>query len=631
MGSTRIINVQKNDSFDDVFDFFRNIDAKEIIFIFPKGSKIAKHKGHFQLIKEEAEKTGKLISVMTSDPEVIRQASDFGIQLLNSGTSSSTPRPAKHFSDNDDKENDWQPITDEDKYSIDSGDDPDDRDSEIEIDSEEESDKTETEEISAGSGNNDMPIAELAAAGVRFNAGRTMMDVIRPRPGRNLSVKEEVDDTFDINISRQVVGGRSAEKDITKVWEHWGQRDRYDHDPGSPGGQYGEKLKSARNNKLIWTVLTGTVLILILFIYGTLAKATVIIRLRQESVSFQLKITASSAIASVNEEFNRIPGQLFSVQKEESGEFPVTGNRNIVQKASGRITIYSKNPAAQRLVATTRFESPRGLVFRISETITVPPAVKVGAEVLLGSIESAVSADKPGSEYNIGSANFTITAFKGTSKFDEFYAVSDQPMSGGQIGEAKTVTASDFSKASESLTNKLRDLILKSLRSQSGQLKIIDSAAIKFEDPVINAEIDESPRLNSLDGNGTDDLKMTIKGSAQTIGFKESDVRKLIDNFESENGGLELIDKGLSVKYLDPVYDSANKAMKFTIQVTGMAAAKIEREKIIKELLGLDESSIRIYFGGLKEVESASVALAPFWIKKIPRDAGKVRLLIKVD
>lgn len=621
MGSTRIINVQKNDSFDDVFDFFRNIDAKEIIFIFPKGSKIAKHRGHLQLLKEEAEKTGKLVSIMTSDPEVIRQASDFGIQLLNSRTSSLTSRPAKHFSDNDDKKNDWQPIADEDEYSIESGDDSADRDSEIEIDSEEESDKAKTGEISVGPGDNDIPIAELAAAGTRNNTGRTMMDVIRPHPGRNLSVKEEADDTSDINISRQVVGGRSTEKDITKVWERWGQRDGYDS----------EKLKSARNRKLIWTVLAGTVLILILFIYGALAKATVTIQLRQENVDFPLKITALSTIASVDREFNRIPGQLFSVQKEESGKFPVTGNKNIIQKAGGRITIYSKNPAAQRLVATTRFESPQGLIFRILETITVPPAVKVGAEVLLGSIESAVSADKPGSEYNIGPANFTIPAFKGSPKFDEFYAVSDQSMRGGQIGEAKTVSASDFSKASESLTNRLRDLILKSLRSQSGQLKIIDSAVIKFEDPVINAKIDESPRLNSPDGNGTDDLKMTIKGSAQTIGFKESDVRELIDNFVLKDRGLELIDKDLSVKYPDPVYDGANKAMKFTIQVTGMAAAKIEKEKIVKALLGLDEDSIRIYFGGLKEVESARVTLAPFWIKKIPRDAGKVRLLIKVD
>src|SRR3989344_1202953 len=89
MGSTKIIHVLKNDDFDEVFDLFKNAEAEEVIFIFPKGSRFAKHAQYFEAIKREADGNGCKISIMTADSVIAGYATRYGIELLR------TPEPRK--------------------------------------------------------------------------------------------------------------------------------------------------------------------------------------------------------------------------------------------------------------------------------------------------------------------------------------------------------------------------------------------------------------------------------------------------------------------------------------------------------------------------------------------------------
>ena len=42
MGLTKIINILKEDRFEDVLDTFKKAQAEEVIFIFPKNTKLAR-------------------------------------------------------------------------------------------------------------------------------------------------------------------------------------------------------------------------------------------------------------------------------------------------------------------------------------------------------------------------------------------------------------------------------------------------------------------------------------------------------------------------------------------------------------------------------------------------------------
>jgi len=590
MPSTKIINVSRDDSFEDIFNLFRETPAEEVIFIFPKGSQLARSEANFKAIKDESNTSGKEVSIMTSDPVVAELALNHGIGLLESSPSrrSESSRQVKVKSD-ENIDDDWNTVAKSD-------------------------DEVEADLIVS---RRRFQMGQSAPAG-----GRPLVDVVPEHRERHRLRVKESEDQFNIDVRNAATDenddDRTEDEDIVKVWQRKGGRVAKRPTNlrlGSIGRVFGSR-------KTVSILIASIVLIVGAVLYSTLASAKIIIRPQKQELNFQLKVTVSTQAASVNPEFNRVPGQLFSAQKEKAETFPVSGEKEVAQKAGGKITIFNKSASTQKLVATTRFESPEGLIFRVPQTITVP-AASAGASVLStpGSIESIVYADRPGPEYNIGPTKFTIPGLKGTAKFDQFYAASIDPMIGGVVGLAKVVTEADFTRALETLTKKVKNEVTQSLKKQSGELKILDSTNIEVSEPVANAKI----------GEAAESLKMSVRGSARTVAFRESDILELVRDYVAENGDLEVVEKSLSINYSDSTLDSTAKNMSFTLEARGRAAAKVNPDKVIRDIAGMNEDSIRNYFRSLKEVESARVILSPFWVKKIPRDHDKVKIEVVVD
>lgn len=623
--STKIINVLKGDSFNDVFDLFRGIEAKEVIFIFPKGSRFAKQEHHFKTIKKEADQSGKLVSVMTADPVVAQYAANNGISILQAPARSHKVNSAKaqDFSDSSKERASEAPMpqptpsyhsTHQIKRQ------PPDELPDIEPEEEHDDDEGAVAQAATYVAA-DIPDAEAILAAIRKRdialsggrgikhgraAGRPIRDIFRPSQDHNLQVKEEKEKPQELEVRHDLADDHHGE-DIAEIWAN-----RRESAKSSRGGTPRRKLKK-------WLGVLGAlgILVVILVIYSTLGSATVTIHPQRTSVNFQIRISASTLTGALDSDLNRIPGQRFTDNKEESAEVAVTGQKDVVQKASGKIMIYNKGSGAQRLVATTRFRSSEGLVFRIPATITVPAAT--GST--LGAISSEVFADKPGPDYNIGPDKFTIPGFEGTPKFNQFYAQSDKNMGGGQIGMAKVVTEADFTNTQEDLKKKLQDEIASSVKSQIGSLKILDSSVIKFGESETNAKV----------GEAADRLSMKLTASVDTIAFRESDVRQLLDSYLAKNGNLQLLDDGLKINYVNPMISDDLKSMLFAAQVSGQAVPRLDTGKIIKDISGMNEAAIRDYFRGIKEIESTRVILSPFWVKHIPKNLTKIKLHIDTN
>ena len=64
MASTKIINVLKDDQFEEILDLFKETSAKEVIFVLPKRSKAFTSEEHFIILANEALKSEKKISVL---------------------------------------------------------------------------------------------------------------------------------------------------------------------------------------------------------------------------------------------------------------------------------------------------------------------------------------------------------------------------------------------------------------------------------------------------------------------------------------------------------------------------------------------------------------------------------------
>ena len=82
MASTKIINVLKDDKFEEILDLFRNAPAKEVIFVLPKTSRAFKNEEHFIILENEAGKLGKKVSLLCSSPDINKLAKKYQFDVL---------------------------------------------------------------------------------------------------------------------------------------------------------------------------------------------------------------------------------------------------------------------------------------------------------------------------------------------------------------------------------------------------------------------------------------------------------------------------------------------------------------------------------------------------------------------
>src|SRR3989344_2246964 len=94
MGATKIINVLKDDKFEELLDIVKNADASEVVFVLPKQARAFKAEGHFVVLADEAKDSGKSISFLCSNPEINELAKKYKFDVLSTKTESTNPKMA---------------------------------------------------------------------------------------------------------------------------------------------------------------------------------------------------------------------------------------------------------------------------------------------------------------------------------------------------------------------------------------------------------------------------------------------------------------------------------------------------------------------------------------------------------
>ncbi|TSC73268.1 MAG: hypothetical protein G01um101448_832, partial [Parcubacteria group bacterium Gr01-1014_48] len=313
------------------------------------------------------------------------------------------------------------------------------------------------------------------------------------------------------------------------------------------------------SHKGIWVV----VFLAILFLYLTLAVffAGAIIRVTPRE---QQTTINGSFIAKQNPAQFELPFETMTVSAENTMSVPATGEKYLEQKASGRITIYNDyGDSPLRLIKNTRFESPSGLVYRIANSIIVPPQEKVDGVSKPGMIDAEVYADTAGAEYNLESGLFTIPGLKDTPQYSGFYAKTKTPIAGGFDGMTKVL---DVTKETEART-KLRTDLSEQLKAQAHNevpegFVFFDSAIYLEATSLLNTPTD------------TDSLVLVgEKVSLHGIIFNEAALatyiaRNTIQNFD--NGSVHIPDiKKLVVEIATDYIDKLSEADTIRMTITG--------------------------------------------------------------
>jgi hypothetical protein len=327
--------------------------------------------------------------------------------------------------------------------------------------------------------------------------------------------------------------------------------------------------------------------------------------------TYNNSVTADKSVSTINYSNNTIPAQVFVSNKNVTQLFKASGNANVSQKATGIVTIYNAySSAPQALVATTRFVTPDGKIFRLVNGVTVPGAIVTNGKIVPSSIDAPIIADKPGDSYNVSNiSKLTIPGFQGTPKYDGFYGTISSSTTNGFIGNRAVPIASDITSAKAQMTS------------------ILDSAfqtnaPATYPDNFISLDGSTSTVITQLSVNTSTDENgnFSVFGEAvfTAVGFNKNDLNNLLLSSAQSNSSVSSTFSDLNINYSNIKSDFSNGTISFTIDAKGDTEASFSKDDFINSILGKDVSTVRSIIGSLPGIANGSISEYPVWLSSIP-------------
>lgn len=438
----------------------------------------------------------------------------------------------------------------------------------------------------------------------------SLSDIV-PTRGRKLSDQEErgEDETEE-----------EEAEEIEEEFEEESLRKGMSDDRSSKRSRWSVGSSLSFKKKLV----TGLVVLIVLGFIGVFAlnkmgKAEVSIKFKEIPWQYEGTVTISAASKAVDAESLIIPGEIFTDSKNSSPSYPASGKASVEDKAIGKLTIYNAfSSVPQGLVATTRFMTPDGKIYRLDKAVTIPGAEIKDNKIVPSSIEVAVTADKAGPSYNSGAIpKLTIPGFKGTPKFDGFYGALASA-SGGFIGQRAVPTDKDITAAKAKVAEDLKNLAKSDfLSNRPVDFKIIEGSSV--------IEVGSVSVNKRTDDKGNFSVFGEVKFSA--IGFRESDLSEALIVFANrDHSGAKF--KKVDITYSNPKLDLKSGKLVVSVTVNGVLTSDFKAKEFKTSILGKKIEEIRTLTTALPWYESGRVKIWPIWLKTAPEKDSRVEVTV---
>jgi hypothetical protein len=557
------IIVDKNEGVAEVIDRILNEPDGEVSVVIPKGSTLGRSVSNFHLLKREADSAGRTIVIESVDETILAFAKESGIE-------SSHPlwkgvRGAGGFSDIVSRRDEEATLLRAD------------------VDDEREGGDDEKDE--------DAP----------EKPSKKHMPIITGRRGKK---------------AEPVIEEEEAEDDEESARSHF-----FDTAP-----DLDEDDRPSRRfpKKIVWTIV-GIIVIVALGAYAVGAffdHADITINFKQTPWSYQDNFTASKNAVGINPSNNTIPAQVFTSTKNLTESFPGSSVQQVSQKAQGTITIYNAYGAAsQDLVATTRFLTPDGKIFRLTQNVTVPGETKAANGTLApSSITAPIVADQAGPDYNVGPvAKLTIPGFQSDSAREAgFYGVITASTTGGFIGQRAVPTAADIAAAKASTTAILAAALQNGFSGTYPNNFEIPSGAATTTVTTLTVN-------TSTDSNGN----FTVFGAAtlQAIGFDQTALENYLLTLAQAQEASSTF-KSFSANYSNVTANFAAGQISFALSAQAQLEPAFSSAQFATSIEGQSIASARSTIAALPQLSDGEISMWPSWLMSIPSDPARIHITV---
>lgn len=371
---------------------------------------------------------------------------------------------------------------------------------------------------------------------------------------------------------------------------------------------------SKRQSRFPYATFTIIILIIALSIGALFYFSSVTVEITPNTVS-----AAVQGSFTTSQNSNTLPYEIITAQKIAMQSVQGSGTKIVHSFASGLITIYNTQARAQRLIATTRFATTDGLIFRIHAGVTIPG----GSPVKPGSVSTMVYADQVGSLYNVAPTSFTIPGFIGSSLEKKVYARSSEAMTGGASGTVPVVDPTLDTETRDTLIKALTPDLLASIQAQvpAGYLLLNGAATSTFQElaPVPSAttgmvDVKEQGTITAIVFPDTA-LADTIASSIPSLSSYQGEPLTI-----ASSSNLLLTDSGIPSPQMT--------SFPFTITGTVSFIYTVDPSRIAAAVAGKTRSEAEVVLTNYPEVKRAVLILRPFWRQTFPQDPSAISVVV---
>ena len=356
----------------------------------------------------------------------------------------------------------------------------------------------------------------------------------------------------------------------------------------------------------------GTAIIALIIIVAVVAA---LFYFSKAEVDLTPNSTASSAAGSYTATVSgALPFEIITANETTSQTVPSTGSQTVTQSAKGVIIISNTQSKPQTLVATTRFETPTGLVYRIHSPVTIPAA---------GSANATVYADQPGAGYNIAPTSFTVPGFANTPQFNEVTAKSSGSMTGGASGSVPTVAPAIAEAAENSLAGSLSSALSSALTAKvpAGYVLLSGAATTSYA------------ANNPTAASSTGMAMVSETGTISAVVFPNTALAGAIAaaNQGGYDGEPATIQNPSSI-VLSPSAGfpgASDQTFTFTLSGSANLLATINTDQIAAAVAGKTRQAAQVALTNFPAIKQAVLILRPFWKTAFPADPSRVKIIVE--
>jgi len=391
----------------------------------------------------------------------------------------------------------------------------------------------------------------------------------------------------------------------------------YSQKPPSMEFKKFKKEKRGGPRYMLWFVAFICLVFLFFAFSYMFSSASVTINPKVENIVIDENLSASKDSSASPVSFD-----LVVISGEESQNIRTDNKEDVSIPATGTVIIYNTfSTKSQTLLIDTRLEGSNGKIYKTNKRVIVPG---MSSDNQPGKVEVGIYGDSPGKEYNSTPLDFKIFGFKGTPKYEKFYARSKGDITGGTTGSFYSITTEQKDQALVYLKNTLRDKLLKKVSEQIPKGFVLFDEAISLD---INDQNVQSFSDTSL-------VPVTVKGTLYGLLFNETKLTKkiaedILTNYDDSDVYITNIKNlTLTIANKENLIFSDVKNIDFTLKGSTKIVWRFDVEKFSKELLGKKKKDFNSIISKYPNVVSSNLALKPFWRMSLPDKLDKIKVIV---